>query len=296
MHAEVVADPVLRAHEGRAHPVDLLKRVGLTVVVLAGLWGLWEAYRAIWMATGWTHPFVVDNLTMPPMTDIVSRLWEPLAEGQRPLIRDLLDKSAFTMREAVVGFVLGAVIGFAIGVVLHHSRLLRRGFLPYVVASQTVPILAIAPMVVIWLGGKGLPIWMPVAVIAAYLTFFPVAINTIRGLDSAEPRALELMRSYAASPWHVLWKVKFPASLPYIFAALKVSATGSVVGAIIGELPSSIQDGLGGAILNFNQYYSLDPSALWATNIVAAALGIAFFGAVVLAERLVVRAAPEHVA
>jgi NitT/TauT family transport system permease protein len=293
---EVVADTALRARERRAWPGDLLKRVGITLIVLAALWGLWEAYRAIWMATGWTHPFVVDDLTMPPMTDIVSRLWEPLAEGQPPLIRDLLDKSAFTMREAIAGFTLGALIGFAIGVALHHSRLLRRGFLPYVVASQTVPILAIAPMVVIWLGGKGLPIWMPVAVIAAYLTFFPVAINTIRGLDSAEPRALELMRSYAASPWHVLWKVKFPASLPYIFAALKISATASVVGAIIGELPSSIQDGLGGAILNFNQYYSLDPTALWATNIVAAVLGIAFFGVIVLVEHLVVRAAPEHVA
>ena len=291
----MVAETALRARERRAWPSDLLKRVGLTLLVLAALWGLWEAYRAIWMATGWTHPFVVDDLTMPPMSDIVSRLWEPLAEGQPPLIRDLLDKSAFTMREAIAGFTLGALIGFAIGVALHHSRLLRRGFLPYVVASQTVPILAIAPMVVIWLGGKGLPIWMPVAVIAAYLTFFHVAINTIRGLDSAEPRALELMRSYAASPWHVLWKVKFPASLPYIFAALKISATASVVGAIIGELPSSIQDGLGGAILNFNQYYSLDPTALWATNIVAAVLGIAFFGLVVLAERLVVRAAPEHV-
>jgi NitT/TauT family transport system permease protein len=296
VQAEVVAETGLRARERRAWPGDLLKRVGITLLVLAALWGLWEAYRAIWMATGWTHPFVVNDLTMPPMSDIVSRLWEPLAEGQPPLIRDLLDKSAFTMREAIAGFTLGAVIGFAIGVALHHSRLLRRGFLPYVVASQTVPILAIAPMVVIWLGGKGLPIWMPVAVIAAYLTFFPVAINTIRGLDSAEPRALELMRSYAASPWHVLWKVKFPASLPYIFAALKISATASVVGAIIGELPSSIQDGLGGAILNFNQYYSLDPTALWATNIVAAVLGIAFFGVIVLVEHLVVRAAPEHVA
>jgi NitT/TauT family transport system permease protein len=268
----------------------------VTVLVLAGLWALWEAYRWVWITTGWTRPFVVDDLTMPHMHDIVHRLWLPLADGQPPLIRDLLDKSAFTMREAAAGFALGALVGFAIGVVLHHSQLLRRGFLPYVVASQTVPILAIAPMVVIWLGGKGLPVWMPVAVIAAYLTFFPVAINTIRGLDSAAPRALELMRSYAASPWTVLWKVKFPASLPFVFAALKVSATASVVGAIIGELPSSIQDGLGGAILNFNQYYSLDPSALWATNIVAAALGIAFFGIVVVAERLVVRAAPENVA
>ncbi len=296
MHAEAAEEFALHADERRAWPSNLLKRVGLTLIVLAALWALWEGYRAIWMATGWTRPFTVDDLTMPPMADIVSRLWEPLAEGQPPLIRDLVDKAVFTMREAIAGFLLGGVIGFTIGVVLHQSRLLRRGFLPYVVASQTVPILAIAPMVVIWLGGKGLPIWMPVAVIAAYLTFFPVAINTLRGLDSAEPQALELMRSYAASSWDVLWKVKFPSSLPYIFTALKISATASVVGAIIGELPSSIQDGLGGAILNFNQYYSLDPAALWATNIVAAVLGIAFFGAVVLAEHLVVRRAPEHVA
>ncbi len=289
-------EPATHAREERAWVANLVEHVVLTAVVLAALWAFWEGYRWLWMQTGWTRPFVVDDLTMPPLADIVSRLWEPLAEGQPPLIRDLLDKSAFTAREAGFGFALGAVVGFAIGVLLHHSRLLRRGFLPYVVASQTIPILAVAPMVVIWGGSIGLPVWARVGVISAFLTFFPVTINTIKGLDSADPRALELMRSYAASPWKVLWKVKFPASLPFVFAALKVSATASVVGAIIGELPSSIQDGLGGAILNFNQYYSLDPSALWATNIVAAALGIAFFGVVVLAERLVVRTAPEHVA
>jgi NitT/TauT family transport system permease protein len=94
----------------------------------------------------------------------------------------------------------------------------------------------------------------------------------------------------------VLWHLRVPASLPYLFSALKISATASVVGAIIGELPSSIQDGLGGAILNFNQYYSLDPASLWATNVIAAGLGIAFFVAIVIAEKVVVRRAPEHVA
>ena len=191
---------------------------------------------------------------------------------------------------------LGAAIGFALGVVLHHSRLLQRGFLPYIVASQTIPILAIAPMVVVWTGSRGAPAWFSVAVIAAYLTFFPVTINTLRGLQSADPRALELMRSYAASPLAVLWKLRVPAAMPFLFAALKVSATASIVGAIIGELPASIQDGLGGAILNFNQYYASSPPSLWATNLVAAALGIAFFLAVLLAEKLVVRRAPENVA
>jgi NitT/TauT family transport system permease protein len=293
-HAEAVAIDPARTRPG--WPAALAKRLLLTAAVLGVLWGLWELYRWIWITTGWTHPFVVDDLTMPHMHDIVHRLFLPTASEQPALIRDLLDKAAFTMREALAGFVMGAVFGFAIGVALHASRLLRRGFLPFVVASQTIPILAIAPMVVIWGGSAGLPVWLRVGLISAFLTFFPVTINTIRGLDSAQPRALELMRSYAAGPWRTLWKVKFPASLPYVFAALKVSATASVVGAIIGELPSSIQDGLGGAILNFNQYYVLDPPALWATNIVAAGLGIAFFGAVVLAERLVVRSAPEHVA
>ncbi len=293
-HVEAVA---IESERTRAEwPAALLRRLALTALVLAALWGLWELYRWIWITTGWTHPFVVDDLTMPHMHDIVHRLFLPAASEQPALIRDLLHKSAFTMREALAGFVIGAVGGFAIGVVLHASLLLRRGFLPYVVASQTIPILAIAPMVVIWGGSIGLPVWLRVGLISAFLTFFPVTINTIRGLDSAEPRALELMRSYAAGPWRTLWKVKFPASLPFIFAALKVSATACVVGAIIGELPSSIQDGLGGAILNFNQYYVLDPAALWATNIVAAGLGIAFFGVIVLVEKLVVRRAPEHVA
>jgi NitT/TauT family transport system permease protein len=104
------------------------------------------------------------------------------------------------------------------------------------------------------------------------------------------------MRSYAANRWTILWKLRFPTSLPFLFSALRVSATASIVGAIIGELPSSVSGGLGGAILNFAQYYSFQPQNLWATNIIAAALGISFFLVVVLAERLVVRRAPEHVA
>jgi NitT/TauT family transport system permease protein len=162
----------------------------------------------------------------------------------------------FTGKEALAGFALGAVIGFLLAVVLAHSTVLRRGFLPYIVVSQTVPILAIAPMVVVGLGTKGVEPWVAVAVIAAYLTFFPVAINTLRGLHSPDPRAVELVRSYAAGRWKVLWRLRVPASLPYVFSALKISATASVIGAIIGETPASLQGGLGYAIVNFNQYYT----------------------------------------
>jgi NitT/TauT family transport system permease protein len=270
-------------------------RAASFVVVLAVLWGLWEGYRWLGIRYSITWPFPVDDVTMPPITKIVGALFDPLQPDGPPLIRILLDNVLFTAKEAATGFALGASIGFALGIVLAHSRVLQRGFLPYIIASQTVPILAIAPMVVVWLGSEGLPAWFSVAVIAAYLTFFPVAINTLRGLHAVDARAIELMRSYAASPWSVLWKVRVPSALPYIFAALKVSATASVVGAIIGELPASIQDGLGGAILNFAQYYSFQPQNLWATNLVAAALGIGFFVIVVLAEKLILRRAPERV-
>jgi len=275
--------------EGAARP-------GLFVLVLAAPVALWEGYRWLWMETGWTRPFTVDETTMPHLHDVVGALFERTHEGGPLLLSLLLEAALFTAKEAAVGFALGAAVGFALGVVLAHSRLLQRGFLPYVVASQTIPILAVAPIVVVYLGSLQVAAWFSVAVIAAYLTFFPVTINALRGLQAVDRRALELMQSYAASRWTILWKLRVPASLPYIFSALKVSATASVVGAIIGELPSSIQDGLGGSILNFNQYYTLDPTKLWATNLVAAALGITFFLAVVLAEKLVVRRAPEHFA
>lgn len=262
------------------------------LAVLGGLAAMWEGYRAIGEATGLTWPFEVNDRSMPHLHQIVGELFEPSRRNGPLLIGVLLEAAAFTAREAVFGFLLGATTGFLLGIAFAHSRLLERGFLPYIVASQTIPILAIAPMVVVWLGA-GL---FSVAIIAAYLTFFPVTINTLRGLRSADPRAHELMDSYAANRWSVLWKLRVPASMPYLFTALKISAPASVVGAIIGELPSSIQGGLGGAILNYSQYYVTSPASLWATNVIAALLGIGFFGAVFVAERFVVHRAPEHVA
>jgi NitT/TauT family transport system permease protein len=288
----------------RARAVAVRRGVGralLFLLVGAALWGLWEGYRWLWIHEHWTWPFIVDDTTMPHLGSIFTALWgsaSPGGVGPR-LITVLVKGALFTAKEAAAGFAIGALVGFALGVVLVHVRLLQRGLLPWVVASQTVPILIVAPMVVVWANPKlpaGLKDWGAVALIAAYLTFFPVTVNTIRGLESADRRALELMRSYAAGNWKILWKLRFPAALPYIFAALKVSATASVVGAIIGELPSGLQSGLGGAILNFNQYYSIEPQELWATNIVAAALGIAFFLIVVGAEKVIVRRAPENVA
>ncbi|MDE0463379.1 MAG: ABC transporter permease [Caldilineaceae bacterium] len=231
-------------------------------------------------------PVRADDRAMPHVWDILQTIFEPPRRGSDTiLLTILLRASLFTLQEAVFGFLFGGCLGFVLGVAFAHSGLLERGLLPYVVASQTVPLLAIAPMVVIWLGGS----WFSVAVIAAYLTFFPVTINTLQGLRSPEPTAIELMHSYAATPWEILWKLRVPAALPYIFTALKVSATASVVGAIIGELPSGIADGLGRVILNFNQYYATGPEKLWAAILFASLTGMAFFLVISLLERLVVQ-------
>jgi NitT/TauT family transport system permease protein len=273
-----------------------LRRAALLLVVLAALWGLWEGWH--WVGTRFqlTWPFTVDDTTMPHLHVILHALFQP-AQVNGPWLLDILwHASLFTAKESAVGFALGAVIGFGIAVVLFQSRFLERGFIPYIVASQTVPLLAIAPMVVVGLGSKGVRDWISVSVLAAYLTFFPVTINALRGLQSADPRAVELMRSYAAGRWRILWKLRVPASLPFLFPAFRVAAPLSIVGAIISEPAASIQGGLGGAIVNFNQYYSIEPQELWATNVIAALLGIVFFLAVVVAERAVVRRAPEHVA
>ena len=278
-------------------PVKRARRRGLLLLaVLVLLWGFWEGFRALGIHYGWQRPFTVDATSMPHIHDMIWALFQRPNPEAPLLIVTLLKAAAFTGREAALGFAMGAPGGFAIGALLAHSRMLQRGLLPYVVASQTIPILAIAPMVVIWLASVQVTPWVSVAVIAAYLTFFPVVIATIRGLQAADHRAVELMRSYAANRWTVLWKLRFPMALPFLFSALRISATASIVGAIIGEQPSSIAGGLGGAILNFAQYYSFQPQNLWATNIIAAALGIAFFLVVGAAEKLVVRRAPEHVA
>jgi len=259
-------------------------------VVVGALVVVWEVVKLLGgdPSEGWTPPFqwtVASDLNMPHVWDIAGSFVEPAQRNGPPLGLVLFNAGIFTFREAFGGFVFGAVLGLALAIVFVHSPLLERALVPYVVASQTVPIIAIAPVVVIWLRGG----WLAVAVISAYLTFFPVTIAGLRGLRSPDPRALELMRSYASSSRDVLLKVRLPAAAPYLFAAFKVAATASVVGAIIGELPSGIRDGLGGAILNFNQYYVSGPPKLWAAIIVAAIVGIGFFALVRAAELVFLR-------
>lgn len=262
-----------------------LKQAFSVLVVLLVLVFIWEAYKLIWLQMGWIRPIRPDNTIMPHVWDMFIELFRPVRRGGDLLLFDLATRSLFTLREAFAGFVIGGMFGFGLSVLFVRSLMLERAFMPYVIASQTIPIIAIAPMVVVWGGRLDIPQWLSVAVISAYLTFFPVVINTLRGLRSPDPNAMELLRSYAATPSEVLWKLQVPAALPYIFTALKVSATASVIGALIGELPAGFKEGLGRALLTFSSQFGARSVKLYATVIVTAIAGILFVGAVVLAER-----------
>ena len=272
------------------------------VLLLVAILFLWEAVK--WIGgVPWRFPDILgtsidiehdppfrwafaNDLNLPHWFNILAVLAAPVQRNAQETLGQFLAGAAFyTWREAALGFLVGAVLGLALATVFVHSRLLERAFVPYVVASQTIPIVALAPMIVFAFG----PSMTSVVIIATYLTFFPVTIAMIRGLSSPDPRALELMRSYAAGRWDVYRKVRLPASLPYLFTALKIAATASIVGAIIGEGPGGIPDGLGRAIINFNQYYITGPEKLWATILVSSLLGITFFLLIRAIELVVLR-------
>jgi len=242
----------------------------------------------------YTPPFkwsIVDDLSLPHVWKVWDALNAPVQRQQeQSLAAYLVGAAVYTGREAALGFLVGGLLGLALAALFVHSKLAERAFMPYIVASQTIPILALAPLICLAFG-NGL---VGIVIVASYLTFFPVTIAELRGLTSPDPRAVELMRSVAASRWTIFWKLRMPASLPYLFAALKIAATASIVGAIVGEgNPGGSQFGLGRAILNFNEQYITGPEKLWAAMIAAALLGLAFFVAVRLLELFTLRGRPN---
>lgn len=185
--------------------------------------------------------------------------------------------------EALLGLLSGTVLGILIATVFIHSRPLEYAFLPYVVASQTVPVIALAPIV---LGILGITLSAKV-VVSAYLAFFSVAISVVKGFKSTDPLAYELMRSYAASRWQIYWKLRFPVALPYLFTGLKIGATASLIGAIIAELPFGSTTGLGARLLVATTYEQT--IIWWSTMLAASIMGFFAFSVISLLERLVVK-------
>lgn len=280
-----------------------LRRIRLFLVFIVAILALWEGVKLLggdpFRMDGeviWAPPLnigMASDVNLPHIWLVWERLFEPLTGGaEESLAAYLFAQALYTWREAFIGFAIGGVLGIGLATAFVHFGLIERALVPYVVASQTIPIVALAPLIVYLVGHNV----ASVVIIATYLSFFPVTIAMLRGLRSPDPRALELMRSYAASRRAVLWKVRFPASLPYLFTALKITATASIVGAIVGEGPGGIQNGLGRAILFFAQQYTVAPEKLWGAILFTAVLGIVFFGLVRGVELWVLRARPEAAA
>lgn len=268
-----------------------VRRIATTVAALLGFAAIWELYKAIGTAIGWSWPIETNDLIMPHSWDIVAVLFEPVQRGSdESLLVFLIKSAAFTFQEAALGFVLGTIIGLGLAIAMLRVRFLENGLVPWINISQTVPLIALAPIVVIWARGIS---WVSdvqaVALIATYLTFFPVAVNGLAGLKSPDESALELMRSYGASWTSVLFKLRFPAARPFLFPAFKLAATLSVVGAIVGEISSGVAGGLGRVILDFAGRYSTGPERVYAAVLAAAVLGLFVFGLTLLVERIALR-------
>lgn len=193
-----------------------------------------------------------------------------------------------TLRSAVIGFFAGGIIGFVLALVMAQSRLVERSLLPYAIISQMVPVIALGPIMYSIFKDEN----VARILIAAYVTFFPVTVNTLKGLRSVDANAVELMTSLAASRWQTYLMLRIPSALPFVFQALKVAATASVIGAIVVELMGA-QQGIGVTILRTQYYGPANAYKLWAAIVVASILGLLFFRAVAVAERFALRWQPE---
>jgi NitT/TauT family transport system permease protein len=197
-----------------------------------------------------------------------------------------------TLSSALLGFVFGTVLGIGLAIGIVHVRTLECSLLPWIIASQTVPILAIAPMIIVVLGSMGLVGTAPKAIISAYLCFFPVTIGMVKGLTSPEPLHLDLVRTYHARTAQIFWKLRWPASVHFLFASLKVAVALAIVGAIVGELPTGAQAGLGARLLT-GSYYG-QTVQIWAALVVAALVAGLSVAAIGLAERVTLRRMGGH--
>ena len=276
----------------------MLRTAATMAVAVVVLVALWEGYKWVGDQTGGTWPGTTvdlpvtsNDITMPHVADIAGELFDDIRDGRQtmPMTLYLAKKAAVTFLEATIGFTLGVVVGMGLAVLMLRWRFAERGLLPWINVSQTVPLIALAPIVVTWARLQGYPDMFGIALISTYLTFFPVAVSGLRGLQSPDVDHVELMRSYAAPWWATLVKLRLPAARAYLFPAFKLAATLSVVGAIVGEISIGTKTGLGRAILDFAQRYAVWPERLYASVIAAAALGLFVFGLVNGAEWLVMR-------
>jgi NitT/TauT family transport system permease protein len=266
---------------------------------------LWEGYKAFGQATGdkigpFGLPAHTDDLSMPHIWTILGRFHDPEQRGTTRTVGQVVFEGMwFTFRVAMAGFIVGVAVGLLLAIVMQRWHLAERSLLPYVILSQTVPLVALAPLVVGWGGqlkvfGHQWEPWMSVAVIAAYLAFFPVAVGALRGLQSPSSASVELMDSYAASHWQTLRRLRFPAAIPYLVPALKLAAAAAIVGAIVAEISTGTRGGIGRLIIEYSREATTDPAKVYTAIIGAAALGLVVAGLVSLFDLYAMRNRPAE--
>ncbi len=229
----------------------------------------------------------MERPVLPAPHQIVFDFWASLIDWPIDSPRNLLFHVAVTGQTTLVGFVLGTLLGLLLAIAIVHSRTLDRALLPWIVASQTVPVLAIAPIVLVILGSMGMEGLAPKAVIAMYLSFFPVTVAMVQGLRSPQVIETEMMHTYAASRWQALWMLRLPAALPFLFPALRVGIAASLVGAMVAELPTGATAGLGARLLT-GSYYG-NTLAIWSALVMSALLGLLLTTLVAASEHLALR-------
>jgi NitT/TauT family transport system permease protein len=280
-----------RLSEGSALPL------GVVITAIIVLWYL----GAIWLNSGLVeqrleHPTAVEFVdaawslerpVLPAPHQVAIEFYDSVFERDIDSPRSLVYHAYITGSAAVVGFLFGTLLGILLSLGIVRWRTLDRSLLPWIIASQTIPILAIAPMIIVVLGNLGLTGLMPKAVISMYLCFFPVTIGMVKGLRSPDPLQLDLMRTYSASPTQTFWKLRWPASMGFLFPSLKVAIAISLVGAIVGELPTGAQEGLGARLLS-GSYYG-QTVQIWSALLMAALLGMVLVATVGAIERIVLR-------
>ena len=282
-------------------------RAFMFVMALVFVAILWEGYKLVGPKDGGSILGVnllprSNNTAMPHVWDMLSRYGRAERRGSDTRIWQVVLAGAwYSLRLALVGFVLGGSIGVGLAVLMARFKRAEQGLLPYLVVSQTVPLIALAPLVVAW-GGKlevgpfVWPRWLSASVLGAFLAFFPISVGTLKGLTSAPGAAVELMASYAASWRQTLWKLRFPAAAPFMVPAFKIGASGSVIGVVVAEISTGLKGGVGRLIIEYAREATADPAKVFTAVFGAAGLGLTMAALVALVDLLVMRNRPKEVA
>ena len=268
----------------------------LAGVVIAIL--LWEGVKLL--GTVITLPFETSDQAMPHVWTIAQGALQPEVRGSdTPVWMTVLIAALYTLLIAFGGFIIGVSVGLLLAVIMQRFAFMERGLLPFVIASQTVPLIALAPLIV-GIGNRisfGPFQWgqtQSIMFIAAYLAFFPLSVGALRGLKAATPTQLELMRSYAASPRSTLWKLRFPASVPYLVPALKVSAAAAVVGTVVAQISTGGRGGIGRLIIEYARETTAQPAKVYIAVIGAILVGLIAAGLVALLDLYLTRNLPKE--